>query len=177
MKLSLQMASASIVIALTGCALPPVKLSTPEPVKVDINVRLDVYQHGQKDKADTSESPNTAATANDSPSIEVRRRNRMGDIQLFKNSRIIGENRNGLLDILTPPPGEYGEYIRSVVDAENEDRLELMKQLASQQGISIEAIQSDRAKLCRSQAFQGEWIEEPTPGGSDYRWIQKGKSL
>ena len=37
-------------ILLAGCTGPTVNLSTPEPVKVDIAMRLDVYQHENEKK-------------------------------------------------------------------------------------------------------------------------------
>lgn len=169
--------SAALVATLSGCALPPVKLATPEPVKVDINVRLDVYQHGNKDKSGNDQDVARSDDTNTSASVEIRRRNRMGDIQLFKNSRIVGENHEGLLEIRTLPPGEYGDYVKQTVEAENADRLTLMRRQAEDQGAPLSAIQADRAKLWRSQAFNGEWIEEPAPGGSGYQWVQKGAAL
>ncbi len=176
MKTSFLTTPAILALAMAGCALPPVKLTTPEPVKVDIQVRLDVYQHGQKEKQ-AEEKTTSEGGQDETASIEARRRNRMGDIQLFKNSRIVGENRHGLLEIRTLPPGEYGEYVKSVVEAENADRDLLMRKQAAEQGTSLAAIQSERARLWRSQAFQGEWIEEPVAGESGYQWVQKGKAL
>lgn len=159
------------VLLLAGCALPPVELSTPEPVKVDVNVRLDVYQH--RDPESREPPPDTDA-ADDTASIELRRRNRMGDIQLFKNSRIVGENRNGLLEIIEPPPGEYGAYVQSVVNAENRDRLTLMRRQAEAGDLDLAAIQSERARLWRDRAFSGEWIEVPVDDGATYQWRRKG---
>ncbi len=158
---------------LSGCALPTVELATPEPVKVDINVRLDVYQHGEQQETPANTASDTAAT----PNLEQRRRNRMGDIQLFKNSRIVGENHQALLEVKELPPGEYGDYVKQVVSAENEDRLTLMQGQAEASGLQLEAVQQERAKLWRNQSFQGEWIEVPDPSGNGFLWVQKGSDL
>ena len=154
-----------------GCALPPVKLTTPEPVQVDVNVRLDVYQHGGSDGERARQEDDAP---DDTAAVERRRRNRMGDIQLFKNSRIVGENRSGLLEILNPPPGEYGDYVSQVVAAENQDRMTLMRRQAEASGLDIAAVQKERARLWRNQAFNGEWIEVPDGDSGDYHWRQKG---
>lgn len=156
---------------LPSCSLPPVRLSTPDPVKVDINVRLDVYQHSDSANA----QPTSTETLNENLELEKRRRNRMGDIQLFKNSRLIGENHLGLLTILEKPPAEYGTYVESVVEAENKDRLELMSALAKQEKKSLEVVQKEHSELWNKRAFNGEWIEVPTgDSSSSFKWIQKG---
>ncbi len=154
-----------------GCSLPPVKLSTPEPVKVDVNVRLDVYQHKDKEQQQNTES---TEPADDTATLEQRRRNRMGDIQIFKNSRLVGENKDALLEIRDLPPGEYGDYVKQVVTAENDDRVTLMQRQADASGLELQAVQQERAKLWRNQSFRGEWIEVPQPSGDGFYWIQKG---
>ena len=144
-------------------------LSTPEPVKVDINVRLDVYQHADK-KTDTDAVPVRLAPDTD---VETRRRARMGEIQQLKNSRIVGENRLGLLDIRNLPPGEFGDYVKRLVEEENADRSQLFEKTATTQNVPIVKIQEKNAGLARDRAFNGEWIEIPVQTGG-FTWVQKG---
>jgi uncharacterized protein YdbL (DUF1318 family) len=157
---------------LTGCKAPTVNLSTAEPIKVDINVRLDVYQYGDKEKTDASPAPNSPALAAPETNPATRRRNRMADIQTFKNNGLIGENREGLVAIRSDPPGEYGAYVRRTVEAENADRMAQMKELAESRKTSLLEIQKEQAELWRNRAFKGELIEmEIEPG--EWRWIEK----
>ena len=149
-----------------GCAGPSVNLSTNEPIKVDINVKLDVYQHGEK-------TPKPAAPTNAaSDELSVRRRSRMGELQLLKDSRLIGENHLGLLTVRNEPPGEYGKYVQRTVEAENSDRQTEMQRIARERNISIEDLRREKAKLTCANAFNGEWIEVPQTDGS-YAWVKK----
>jgi uncharacterized protein YdbL (DUF1318 family) len=149
----------------TGCAAPTVRLATAEPIKMDINVRLDVYQH----------NPPAAKTAAPSPtpaSPEASRRKRMGDIQNFKNQRLVGEGRDGLLAIRSTPEGTFGEYVRLGVEAENADRMALMKSLAETQKKPLPEVQTQQAEMWRTRSFAGEWIEVPQADGT-WLWVQK----
>ena len=115
-----------------GCSsLPDVNLTTDDPLKVDINVRLDVYQHegkeGNTDTAGDGDSPGEVAAASDDAKVSAdlvakRKRDRMEEIQRLKNNRLVGENHRGLLTIRTLPLDDYGDYVKTTVEAENYDR-------------------------------------------------------
>ena len=151
-------------LALAGCAGPTVNLATPEPVKVDIAMRLDVYQH-TKEGEKTDSASKAAEPGKD-------RLNRASDIQTFKNSRLVGEGSNALLAIRVETPGDYGDYIRKIIEAENIDRMALMKAQAAREKIPLPAVQKKQADLARKMAFKGEWIELEKADGSK-EWIQK----
>ena len=90
-----------------------------------MTLRVDIFQHkteGTQEAQAAAPEPD-AGTSDD----EVRRRARMGEIQTVKNSRLVGENRYGLLTIMRLPPGEYGNRVEAMVAAENADRSDLMK--------------------------------------------------
>ena len=150
-------------LVLAGCAGPTVNLSTPEPVKVDIAMRLDVYQH-QKEEKPGQPSPATAP--------ENDRMNRAADIQTFKNSRLIGESASALLSIRVEPAGEEGDYLRKIVDAENASRMALMKEQSARDKIPLPAVQKKQADLARKMAFKGEWIEIEKADGT-LEWVPK----
>lgn len=153
-------------LALIGCAGPTVNLATPEPVKVDIAMRLDVYQHA-KEQEKTDTATKTAEPGKD-------RLNRSADIQVFKNSRLVGEGADALLAIRVEIPGDYGDHIRKTVEAENIDRMALLKAQAAREKIPLPAVQKKQAELARKMAFKGEWIEiEKNSGPSE--WVQKGE--
>lgn len=140
---------------------PTVRVATPEPLKVDVDMRVDIYQHA------TGDAP---ANGPDSEAQD-RRRARMAEIQNLKNARVAGENRRGLLSLVQPPAGEYGDYVRRTVEAENADRLALMKQLAAERRIPLAQVETEQAELWRDRAFPGEWIEAQVDG--TWRWQQK----
>jgi uncharacterized protein YdbL (DUF1318 family) len=140
---------------------PTVRVATPEPLKVDVDMRVDIYQHA------TGDAP---ANGPDSEAQD-RRRARMAEIQNMKNARIAGENRRGLLSLVQAPAGEYGDYVRRTVEAENADRLALMKQLAAERRVPLAQVETEQAELWRDRAFPGEWIETQVDG--TWRWQQK----
>src|SRR4030095_275340 len=70
------------------------------------------------------------------------------------------------------PPGEYGDYVRRTLEAENADRLSLMKQLAAERRVPMADIEAEQAALWRERAFPGEWIEAQGTDGT-WRWEQK----
>ena len=152
---------ATLLPLLAACN-PTVHVATSEPLKVDVNMRVDIYQHTTGDAP--AEGPEGEA--------QTRRRARMAEIQNLKNARIVGEDRHGLLAIVQAPPGEYGDYVRRTVEAENADRLALMKQLAAERRVPLAQIEAEQATLWRERAFPGESVETQEPDGA-WRWTQK----
>ena len=162
--------SAALLFALGGCKGVPVNLATNQPLHVDINMKLDVYQH-----ADAGVQKKITTAASELPvDVQQRRTNRMGEIQALKNSRVIGENHLGLLEIRSLPPGEYGDYTKQTVDAENKDRTSIMQEVAKNGNLPLAKVQEQQAQLAAKLAFNGEWIEAQQPDGT-YKWGQKGQ--
>jgi uncharacterized protein YdbL (DUF1318 family) len=162
-------ALATLVALLGGCAVP-VNVMTRKPLAVDVTVRMDIYQH----KVATTGDTEAAAPAGDAGTSdeETRRRERMGQIQAFKNSRLVGENHEGLLTIMRLPPGDYGRQVESVVAAENADRRELMQAEATSRRVPLATVQAEQAAQWRDHAFPGEWVEEQQ-ADKTWRWVQK----
>ena len=155
-----------LLLATLGACKPfAVHLGTDEPIKVDIKMKMDVYQHEPKEGVKKAE-----IHASEDP--EAARRSRMGEIQALKNSRLVGENHHGLLDIRNQPAGEYGDYVRKTCDAENADRKKLMEKLAKDRGVPVAEIERSQAELFRQSAFAGEWYEQGDAGGG-FVWKQK----
>ena len=151
-----------LVLALgffTGCA-PTVNLATPEPIKVDVGVRLDVYQ---------KTPPNKAKDEQSSLEIAAARRLRSGEIQQLKSAHVIGEDRDGYLAMREPPKDpKYLAYAEGVINAENTDRSYLYLANAQTKSEPMELVGADYAKLWRDRAFPGEWVQK-----EDGTWIQK----
>jgi uncharacterized protein YdbL (DUF1318 family) len=96
----------------------------------------------------------------------------MGDIQTFKNSRLVGEGRDGLLTVLSHPEGSYGAYVIKTVAEENADRVVVMRQLAAERKISMADVQAQQGELWRNRSFSGEWVET-LQDNNTWSWIQK----
>jgi uncharacterized protein YdbL (DUF1318 family) len=148
-----------IMTGLSGCA-PTVRLATPDPIKVDVAVKLDVYQ----------KTPITKATEEQSSlQIAANRRLRVGEIQNLKNDGIIGEDRDGYLNLRKPPQDtKYLAYAQGIVSAENTDRAALYLANAQTQSKPLELVERDYAQLWRDRAFPGEWVQK-----EDGTWTQK----
>jgi len=158
---------AALVLLGAGCKGPTVSLSTPEPIVVDINMRVDIYERGSGGTAAVQPKPSA-----DLPAVDARRRARMGEIQTFKNSRLVGENHQGLLMVRSSPEGAYGKFVAKTVAEENADRLVVMRQLAAERSMSLDDVQKQQGELWRNRSFSGEWIETAQDNNT-WRWVQK----
>lgn len=167
----MKLLSAAVAVLLAGCSAPTVNLATSDPIKVDIAMRLDVYQHANNSAAKSPASSGSSASASaDSP--ESRRRSRMADIQNFKNSRLVGEGRDGLLSVRVDTVGDAGDYVRKTVAEENADRMALMKAMAEKSKRSLEDVQAEQSALWQKRSFKGELIEVANPDGT-FVWEAK----
>ena len=144
---------------LGGCS-PTINLATPDPVKVDVAVRLDVYQ---------KTAPTAAKAEQSSLEIAANRRLRSGQIQGLKNDGIVGEDRDGYLDVRkAPTDAKYMAYAQGIVGAENADRSFLYLANAQAQNKPLEMIEREYAQLWSDRAFPGEWVQK-----ENGTWIQK----
>ena len=144
---------------LGGCS-PTINLATPEPVKVDVAVRLDVYQKTAPTKAKEEQS---------SLEIAANRRERSGEIQQLKNDRVIGENRDGYLELRRKPSDpKYLAYAQGVISAETADRSYLYLTNAQTQNKPLEMVEREYAQLWSDRAFPGEWVQK-----ENGTWTQK----
>ena len=145
--------------SLTGCS-PTINLATPEPVKVDVAVRLDVYQKTAPTKAKEEQS---------SLQIAADRRLRSGQIQQLKNDGVVGEDRDGYLVLRRrPDDAKYLAYAQGIVAAENADRSFLYLANAQAKNEPLEMVEREYAQLWSDRAFPGEWIQK-----ENGTWIQK----
>jgi len=158
----LHLRSASLLVGgffLAGCS-PTINLATPDPIKVDVGVRLDVYQKTAPTKEKEQQS---------SLEVAANRRLRSGEIQQLKNDGIVGEDRDGYLDLRKPPTDpKYLAYAQGVMADETADRSFLYLTNAQAQNKPLEMIESEYAQLWRDRAFPGEWIQK-----EDGTWTQK----
>jgi hypothetical protein len=151
---------------LASCESFKVDLSSPEPIKVDVNMRLDVYQYkgdepGKKDEAETTFEE-----------AVQRQRNRMAEIQKLKDNRFVGEDHRGLLHLREKPAGDWGDYVERTVNMENEDRTLLMRREAKDSNRALHEVQDEQWKRRTSASYAGEWVELPGDKPNTYQWVQ-----
>lgn len=151
---------------LSACDTFKVNLSSPDPIKVDVNMRLDVYQY----KGDEPGKPDAAQISYEE--AVTRQRNRMAEVQKLKDNRLVGEDHRGLLHLREKPGGEWGTYVERTVSTENEDRTLLMRHAAKEGNRALHEVQDEQWKLRTEKAFKGEWIEVPDEKDKSYKWIQ-----
>ena len=163
-----------------GCAR--VRVEAPEkPIKVDISMRLDIYQHIEKDinaiedivsgpKENTKAGKDnqsflspfvSLAYAQDlSPEVEqaaYRRKDRRDQILSYEANGVIGENKSGLVVIRNP--GAADSSSQGLVNAENSDRMMIYQSVAKKNGSSVEEVEELYAKRLQADASAGTPIE------------------
>jgi uncharacterized protein YdbL (DUF1318 family) len=173
----------AVVFLIIGCAT--VKVQAPkEPIKVDISMRLDVYQHVQKD-INTIEDLVTGSGSSQgaadkqsflnfgagvayaqelSPQVEeaaMRRKARRGELVSLEQAGIVGESNKGLVQVMKP------EHIvaDSIVNEENADRMVIYNSIAAGNGTAVsdvqklyaERLQKDAPSGTQVQADDGSW--------------------
>ncbi len=169
-----------------GCAQVQVK-APKEPIKVDITMRLDVYQHVEKD-IDNIESivsgkktPNSKdgmklnflmpmqnAYAEEGLSAEVeqaalKRRDRKDELVSWEKEGAIGENKMGLVETRSP------QAPSQLVNAENADRILIYKEISLKNEATFEDVQKLYAKRLQEDAPAGTPIETMDASGN-YSW-------
>ena len=109
----------------------------------------------------------TSELKTSSPVIDealARRRERLSDIQGYKDKKILGESKEGLLDIrLTEGlDGKQVSLLQKMVKEENSDRMITYReivQINSMPSEQIKNVQAAAAKANRKLAKNGEWIQ------------------
>jgi uncharacterized protein YdbL (DUF1318 family) len=148
-----------VLLSFSGCS-PTINLATPEPVKVDIDVRLDVYQKTAPSKLKDEQS---------SLQISANRRLRAGAIQQLKKDRVVGEDRDGYLAMRNPPADATAlASVNKLVSAENADRSFLYLENAQTQNKPLEMIEREYAQLWSDRAYPGDWLQK-----ENGTWTQK----
>jgi hypothetical protein len=142
------------VFLLAGCA-PTVRLDTPEPLKADIAIKVDVYQHGAPVGVPERK-------ISEEESLALRRRDeRAGQIWGMKNDGVIVEGERGYLEIL----GKSGwdpSYVQKHVTEENQDRAILYNGEARDSARPIEIIEKEAGQRLRQQSYGAKPVSNPS---------------
>lgn len=191
------MKRAVIIIAaavfVIGCAR--VSLQAPkEPIKLDISMRLDVYQHVQKDinsiedivsGSEKTAKPadkhsflyyfgTSAAYAQDAldPDVEqaaLSRKARRAQVVSLLQAGSVGENKLGLLEVRSAADSNASQLVSS----ENSDRMVIYQSLAAKNNTGVKEIQKLYATRLQSDAPQGAPIEAFNSSTGSYQWQTK----
>lgn len=181
-------------IFIFGCAKLSVQGSNV-PIKVDISMRLDIYQHvekdinsiedivsGAKDKKKTGDLQSffnlivTSAFAQEglNPEVEqaaLRRKDRIDKLYGFESDGIIGENKMGQVEVRDPSRAVGS--VKEIIDGENNDRLVIYKSIAAKNSTSVEEVQKLYAKRLRNDAPSGTPVEVLNESTGVYEWKVK----
>ena len=171
-----------VAVFVLGCA--KLNVETAKPLKVDINMRVDIYQHVVKDIDDINDQiygkPQSKLNmifnyacvyALETSSLEeaiARRRDRVQTIEDYFAKGYIGENKNALLEIRPGAP----EEVANVVNQENSDRQTLYQITAQKNGSDVTMVQKVSFEKDYNRAASGYWFEVSDPDGSSL-WKQK----
>ncbi len=176
-----------ILVAFFGCAR--VRVEAPkEPIKLDISMRLDIYQHVAKDidaiedivsGSESKTAPGkegsmldtlvTEAYAQDSFGPEVEkaaysRKDRKSQLISLETDGVLGENKLGMVEAR----GSADPSIKALMDAENNDRMVIYKAIAAKNGISVEEVQKMYAKKLQDSANPGAPVEVLNESSGQY---------
>ena len=184
MKKIILMVVGILVIGM-GCAR--VRVEAPkEPIKVDISMRLDIYQHvakelddienivsGGKDKGSLLNIFVTDAYAQGSLSPDVEkaalsRKDRRPMLAALEQKGVVGENRSGLVEVM---PGQNADAsVNELVSKENSDRAVIYRSVAAKNGVSLDEVQKMNAKRLQSDAPSGTQMEVLNGQSGSYEW-------
>jgi len=181
----------AVAIFLVGCAR--VDVGSKEPIKLDVNMRLDIYQHVASDAAsieDMVSGPQKkegaapqqtslfdlivpAAYAQDASGFPAevaaaieRRKARRERIVLLASQGYVGENKQGFIDIFDKTSLDSAKI--ELVEQENKDRLIIFEYVAKKNGASVAETGKIFAERIQKDAAAGTPIEG-TPG----QWVVK----
>ncbi len=166
------------VIICLGCA--NVQVQAPkEPIKVDISMRLDIYQHIEKDIDEIENIVSgkdkqsflvglvgvAFAEEGLSPEVEdaaLRRKDRRSELSVWESKGVVGENKSGLVEIRNSSAADSS--VQRLVSAENNDRMLIYRAVAAKNKSSVEEVQKLYAKRLQDDAPGGTPIEIPGSG-------------
>ncbi len=169
-----------------GCAR--VRVEAPkDPIKVDISMRLDIYQHIEKDidriedkvTGSANKGPHsfvnffvTDAYADEGFGSEVegavlRRQARRAQLMALQSKGIVGENKSGLLEIRVT---QSDSTVADLLAKENADRMIIYGAVAKKNGGSVSEVEKLYAKRLQDDAVAGTPIEIFDSLTGTYQW-------
>ena len=158
-----------------------VNVNAEEPIKIDLNMDVHVYNHGGENSKKSEVNTNASSSADDNSEaaeyakILESRRNRMAEVQNMKNARYVGENRLGLLELRSLPEEDSAvEWVKKTLSEENDDRKYLMDHEVETKGKTLKEVQAEQRQHILRKSHVGEWVEmDDIENPGSYKWVQK----
>lgn len=176
--------------ALTGCA--KVSLETAEPIKVDVTMRVDIYQHVMEEVESIEEKihggdkerllnffsavPEVYAREYSKEVMDAieRRRERVLIIEDYFSRGYVGETKEAYLEIFpSEVPGEYKQAVEIVVKEENSDREVVYAAIAAKNKVDIKEIRKVFFKDHYDRAPNGYWFQIHSGDKEEFVWKRK----
>ncbi|MFC1703824.1 DUF1318 domain-containing protein [Candidatus Omnitrophota bacterium] len=170
-----------------GCA--KVSVETTKPIQVDINMRVDIYQHVEKDVesindqiyGDPAKQINFLfgarnAYAQDSGALDEaiqNRKTRVATIEGYFAKGYIGENKDALLETRGSVPAEENADVQSAISAENNDRNVIYSATAQKNNTDIAGVRKVFLDKDYQRAPSGYWFQVYDQSAGNYAWKQK----
>jgi uncharacterized protein YdbL (DUF1318 family) len=172
---------------LVGCATVEVK-APKDPIKMDIAMRLDVYQHvvqdvddiesiveGRSGKAATVVSSiggffvgtayaDDGGLSPDATNAAYRRRDRRDELSSLEVQGVLGEGRSALVVVRS----SGNARAQQVMTDENNDRMIIYRAIAAKNGSSVEDVQKVYAERLRAGVPAGTQVQN-----ADGSWSKK----
>ncbi|MDX2226154.1 MAG: hypothetical protein SFY92_03510 [Verrucomicrobiae bacterium] len=151
---------------LFGCA-PTVKLAAPEkPIKVDINMNVNVRNAGS--------APETPDAVEPGPtSVQNKHRITVSEISGLLSRGVVGLNRQGLYETRPLGPRDTDlEYIEKTVKAANASVNEQLDALHAINNRPLDLIRADYLERAVKSLPSGSWYESRNSSGQ-WVWQQK----
>ena len=171
-----------VMFVFLGCAR--VSIDSKQPIKVDVTMRLDIYQHVNKDVDSIENLINSPASVkskdaalktsfvilgvesayaedqegNFPPDVQQAidsRKNRRDTLAALEAQGVIGEKFNGLVEL----KGSGGDSAASLVAEENADRKKIYEFVAKKNGASFDETSKIWARRIQGHAPSGTPIE------------------
>jgi len=176
-----------VLVALFGCAR--IRVEAPkESIKLDISMRLDIYQHVAKDIDVIEDIVNEPVKGKQgskldlfikdayaqeplSPEVEqaaYNRRDRNPILDTWEEKGVIGENKLGLVEVRDPRRADSS--VNSLINRENSDRIIIYNAIAIKNNISFEEVQKMYAKKLQDRVNSGTPMEILNEATGQYEW-------
>lgn len=173
-----------LIVVLLGCA--KVNLQTSQPIKLDINMRVDVYQHvakdvesiqdqiyGKSEKKLNGISLFEIAYAQEQSEVSAaieRRKERINKINDYFSKGYIGESKDALLVARGLPP-DLRQEVEATISGENSDRSIIYQATAQKNGAALSEVSKVFFEDDYKRAGAGSWFE--VHKGGSYNWEKK----
>ena len=174
-----------VFLAFNVLACAKISVETKKPIKVDINMRVDIYQHVVKDADSINDQIygdrdkdfnaifrfNEVYAADSSSEAIARRKARLSKVEGYFSRGYVGENRDAFLAIRSGVPSNINADVESLISAENKDREILYQATAKKNNTDVSSVRKIFFENDYNRSPAGYWFEVNRNG--QYKWERK----